>query len=156
MKKSMYPRNTKVDEGTLSLANTLMARIANQGKGKPTIMLGKYFGHKPVIGKTAEGEPALQNSAPHCCLVAVKVNDVNVRVGWAKRHTVNEDGKPTKKDILNTAIVRALVDTVSIKTTNLATMATGAALPRAIAREMGPFVERAGRYFKGCKLVNVG
>jgi hypothetical protein len=156
MKKAMYPRNIEVTEDIIKTSAGLMERISAQGKGEPTIMLGKYFGHKPVIGKTAEGEPALQNSAPHCCLVAVKTDDNNVRVGWAKRHSVNEDGKPTKKDILNTAIVRALADTVSIESKNFASMASGAGIPRAVARELGPFVERAGRYFKGCKLANVG
>ena len=156
MKKSMYPRNIEITEEILTASATLMERIAAQGQGKSTIMLGKYFGHEPVIGKNAEGNPALQNSAPHCCLVAVKTGDDTVRVGWAKRHSVNENGKPTKKDILGTAILRALADTVTIESKNLAKMASGDGIPRAVTRELGPFVGRAERYFKDCKLANVG
>lgn len=156
MKKTMYPRGIEVTEDLLSFTARSLDEISAQGTGeKPTVMIGRYFDRPLMIGKDAAGEPAIQSGCPQCCLVAVKTAPGAVRIGWAKRHSTNEDSIPTKKDILSTAVMRALGDTVAIESKNFAKMSSGAGLPRKIAGELSSFVERAKRYFKDCELVNL-
>lgn len=161
--KEFFPRNVEVTKDVIVNAGRVMEGIGRQGSnpGQQQMMIGSYFGHNHVVEYTKEGDdkgrPYLRKTGPTAAVVAFREPSGVVVIGWAKRHPKMErefEHKPgdfpaaSRKNILGTAIIRGLTDSVEIVSEDEAYSSNGRPLPRIVAREVYKMRERALKYFK--------
>ena len=96
-------------------------------------------------------------------VVVAFLHEGNLRIGWSKRLEGKklEYGKEvqreplsfTKKDAIKIAIIRGLVDSLTFRGSNILTIGDDV-IPKAIAKTLPPFVEKAEKYFR-CDAMNI-
>lgn len=147
-----------VPSGVDTSASTL-AKVREVLEGGNKFFITHYVRKEPfsfvhrVNGKAVGA--GFSKGEPRGILVAFKYED-QILVGWSKwNEGAAENGKPlemrrfTKADALQVAMIRAFEDVIQINDAQGFFMEKAEnPIPKAIVRELRPFIERAVRYFK--------
>lgn len=131
----------------------------------------RYLREDPTVSTSinADGKKtySVGKGAPYAVLVAFKF-DGKLFIGWSKRNAKvikevpTDKGVPvetnpfTRQDARYTAILRGLLDSVVVLGDKYARNGAGnKPIPNVVVRELGSFTERARKYFKMDKIVNL-
>ena len=113
--------------------------IVNYLREEPVVVIDKNTGGK-ITRKVGLG-------CPTACIVGFKHNG-EAYIGWSQSNRAGEPVSYSKKKARRCAILRGLVDTVTINGKTFAKTSDNRPIPSSVGKHLKPFVERTKRYFK--------
>ena len=128
-----------------------------------TKLLIRYTRKDPMLikdlkkGDDPYDKPAYKiiKGEPLGVLIAFK-DDGKLLIGWSQRHTVNEPLSFTREDARVCAVLRGLLDSISMKSKeDVFTSIEGQCVPSPLKYHIPSFVNRAHRFFRADKVDNM-
>lgn len=162
------PNNLELTDELVEIATGIIA-LGRTGVNKKEPVLIRYIrkgrGGYILASSTTNKDTKeyfVAKGEPYGVVVAF-LYDGKMRIGWSKRLEGKkyEEGKQvqreplsfTKKDAINIAVVRGLVDSLTFRGSNIFTLGDDV-IPKAIAKILPSFIEHAEKYFR-CDALNI-
>ncbi len=148
-----YPTGLKVGPVEVAAAKLIAANLTETGGTKDrTEILISYLRGAPVIVTHPATEEMPEHSVigvgpPSACLVAFRLGD-EVRLGWSMPNSSGEPMPYSKDKARLCAVLRGMMDSVTMTGKKFATNSEGTVIPVAVCKGLRKFTDRAQRYFK--------